>query len=323
MILEPNKKSIFCSPVFAGLLCFFTFGWLSSVSAQEDTELVRRLYSKAQKLASEGDAEEALDRFLTVIKKFPRTEWSALSLWEVYRINIHLEDDESAFEALNRLIVEQPGHFEKAHAAQLQLVERLLGSGKEARRTLEPVRPSQVTPPEVIVEMLKNIIKNGPQSEVGIQAHYYLAIALEKAGEKKEAIAMHEDFTETYPHHELADDAGYQVAYIAYKDWKNMRSNGPHQREGAAISLEWFIARFPESDKVAQARSCLVEVKTAEYRELRSLARYYESKGNDKAAAVYYEQLALKFPDQVVADKALAEKILQSGPAADQVGPTR
>lgn len=323
MISKTLAMSLLSSPVRAGLLCFFVLGALLPVQARDDDESVRRLYSRAQKLMSEGEAEEALERFLNVVKHYPRTEWSALSLWEVYRINIHLGDDESAFEALNRLIVEQPGHFEKAHAAQLQLVQRLLGSGKESRRTLEVMRKSQITPPEIVVEMLKAIIKNGPQSEVGIQAHYYLAIAQEKAGEKKLAIATHEDFAETYPKHELADDAGYQVAYIAYKDWKTMRSNSPHQREGAAISLAWFIARFPESDKVAQARSCLSEVRGSEMRELLGLARYYEGRGNEKAAAVYYEQLAERFPEAVVADKSLAEKILKTQPDAETIGPVR
>lgn len=323
MISKTLAMSLLSSPVRAGLLCFFVLGALLPVQARDDDESVRRLYSRAKKLMSEGEAEEALERFLNVVKHYPRTEWSGLSLWEVYRINIHLGDDESAFEALNRLIVEQPGHFEKAHAAQLQLVQRLLGSGKESRRTLEVMRKSQITPPEIVVEMLKTIIKNGPQSEVGIQAHYYLAIAQEKAGEKKVAIATHEDFAETYPKHELADDAGYQVAYIAYKDWKTMRSNSPHQREGAAISLAWFIARFPESDKVAQARSCLSEVRGSEMRELLGLARYYEGRGNEKAAAVYYEQLAERFPEAVVADKSLAEKILKTQPDAETIGPVR
>jgi outer membrane protein assembly factor BamD (BamD/ComL family) len=159
------------------------------------------------------------------------------------------------------------------------------------------VRPSQKVDPEVLAEMLRVIVKNGPQSEIGIQAHYYLALTLEKAGEKREAIAMHEDFAENFPRHELADDSAYQCAYIAYKDWKTMRGDSPHQREAAAVSLAWFIARFPESDKGAQARACLGEVRLAERRELMSIARYYEGRGNMKAAEVYYQQLATKFPD--------------------------
>lgn len=331
MFVIPQRRLQFRSPVIAGLLGFILLGaGLDKAAAAEDDETARRLYQKAQRIVAEGDSEEALDRFLTLSQKYPQSEWAAASLWEVYRISIHLGDDESAFEALNRLIIGQPGHFEKAHTAQLQLVKRLLGSGKETRRSLEPVRRTQTTPPEIIQEMLKTIIKNGPQSEVGIQAHYYLGIALEKSGEDKEAIAMHEDFAETYPHHELADDAGYQVGYIAYKTWKTMRSTGPHQRENAAVYLAWFIAKFPESDKVAQARSCLSEVRSSELRELMSLVRFYESRGNAKAVAIYHQQIAERFPEVVMADQELREKVMKSveaqaevKPDADVVGPVR
>lgn len=269
---------------------------LSPATAAED-ENATRLYARGVKLIAEGDPEEALERFTTIATRYHRSETCALALWEIYRIQEHLGDDAAAFEALNRLATEQPGHFEKAHEGQLRVAMRLLGRGKETRRTLEVERSSQKVAPEVLIEMLRVVIKNGPQSEIGIQAHFYLGLALEKAGEKKEAIAMHEDFAETFPKHELADDAAYQCAYIAYKDWKLMRGDSPHQREAAAISLAWFVARFPDSDKSAQARSCLTEVRAAERRELMSLARYYESRGNSKAAEIYYRQLEKHSPE--------------------------
>jgi outer membrane protein assembly factor BamD (BamD/ComL family) len=318
-LLKPSH--LFCSPRLLGL---FLFCLSLPLLAVEDENAVR-LYQRGMKLIAESDLEEALDRFNTIATKYRRTNTCALALWEIYRIQEHLGDDEGAFEALNRLVTEQPGDFEKAHEAQFQLVKRLLGAGKNARRTLEVPRKSQVTPPEVLVAMLQSVIKNGPESELGIQAHYYLALAHERAGEKKEAIATHEDFAETYPKHELADDAGYQVAYIAYKDWKSMTGDSPHQRDAAAISLSWFIARFPESDKAAQARSCLAEVRAAEQRELMSLARYYESRGNGKAAATYYQQLALKFPELLQTQGELRDKIVSAipGVSPEAVGPVR
>jgi len=311
------------SPGFLGLLCVMIM--LGMAHGAEDENAVR-LYERGMKLIAEGDPEEALERFNTIAKKYRRSETCALALWEIYRIQEHLGEDMAAFEALNRLATEQAGHFAKAHEAQLRLAMRLLGRGPDARRTLvrEPVKAK--LDPEVLAEMLRVTIKNGPQSETGIQAHYYLALALEKAGQNREAIAMHEDFAESYPKHELADDAGYQCAYIAYKDWKTMRGDSPHQREAAAISLAWFIARFPESDKGAQARACLTDVRLAERSELMSLARYYEGRGNTKAADVYYRQLGEKFPDLVTADETMKEKVLRAASASENekvVGPTR
>ncbi len=316
-----NLILTFRSPSLLGL---FAFCLCSPLMAVED-ETALRLYQRGMKLIAESDPEEALDRFNTVAKKYRRSETCAQSLWEIYRIQEHLGDEEGAFEALNRLVTEQPGHFEKAYAAQFQLVKRLLGAGKNARRTLEVQRPSQSLSPEVLVVMLQTVIKNGPQTEEGIQAHYYLGLAQERAGDKKEAIATHEDFAENYPKHELADDASYQVAYISYKDWKSMRSESPHQREATALSLTWFITRYPQSDKAAQARSCLVEVRVADQRELVSLAKYYESRGNAKAARTYYQQLAIKFPELLQSEGELKDKMVSTMAevAAESIGPVR
>lgn len=307
------------SPGHLGLFVFLLT--TTAIMAVEDENAVR-LYQRGIKLITEGEHEEALERFNTIATRYRRSETCALALWEIYRLQEHQEEDLAAFEALNRLANEQPGHFAKAHEGQLRLVLRLMGRGPEARRTLERARPSQKVDPEVLAEMLRVIIKNGPQSEIGIRAHHYLALTLEKAGEKREAIAMHEDFVENFPKHELADDAAYQCAYIAYKDWKVMRGASPHQREAAAISLAWFIARFPGSDKGAQARACLGEVRLAERRELMNLALYYESRGNDKAAAVYHEQLAAKFPDLEVPEMATPVRSF-SAEKDEQVGPVR
>jgi outer membrane protein assembly factor BamD (BamD/ComL family) len=308
-----------------GLLGLFALLMITTMAAAVEDENAVRLYQRGMRLITEGEHEEALERFNTIATKYRRSETCALALWEIYRIQEHLGEDMPAFEALNRLATEQPGHFAKAHEGQLRIALRLMGRGKDTRRTLEVPRPSQSVAPEVLAEMLRVIIKNGPQSEVGIQAHYYLALTLEKAGEKREAIAMHEDFAENFPKHELADDAAYQCAYIAYKDWKTMRGDSPHQREAAAVSLAWFITRFPGSDKGAQARSCLGEVRLAERRELMSLARYYEGRGNAKAADIYYRQLGEKFPELTAADEDLRVRLMRAtgDSTKEQVGPIK
>lgn len=47
----------------------------------------------------------------------------------------------------------------------------------------------------------------------------------------------------------------------------------------------------------------------AERRELLSLARFYESRSKQEAAAVYYRQLGEKFPEFVTTDETLAAKV--------------
>jgi outer membrane protein assembly factor BamD (BamD/ComL family) len=280
------------------------------VAAGSDDGSANRLYSRAQQALTDGEPEAALERFRAIVDRHPQTHWSAMSLWEIFRIQTYLGEAEAAFEALDMLIVKQPGHFAKAHEEQFRLVQRLLGAGPEARRTLERVRQSQKIDPDLLTGMLRRVIRHGPESEIGIQAHYLLAMATEKAGRKDEAAALYADFVENHAKHELGDDAAYQSAYILYKDWQAGKSDSPRDREKAAVALAYFLARFPQSDKAALARACLNETRSSELRELRSLARYYAARGNEKAAAVYYEQLALKFPGVVVRDRELRREII-------------
>jgi outer membrane assembly lipoprotein YfiO len=297
-----------------------------SISAADDADAMR-LYQRGITLLAEGEPEEALERFNTIAKRHRGSTVCAQALWEIYRIQEHLGNDEGAFEALNRLTTEQPGHFEKAQETQLKLVRRLIGKHHEARPTLEEKkRPPTAAQPEILLAMLKAIIKSGPRSEAGIQAQFLCGLVHDRAGQKREAVATYEDFAEDFPQHELADDAAYQVADIPYRQWRLMRGDSPHQREAAAVGLAWFLARFPESDKAAQARACLAEVRAAERRELVALARFYDQKGKPKAAAVYYQQLGEKFPDEVAADEALAARVraaLSTQDSATEVGPNR
>jgi outer membrane protein assembly factor BamD (BamD/ComL family) len=285
------------------MLCLASVGW-----ATED-EAAIKLYQRGMKLIAEGDLSSALDRFNTIATRYRRSETCAQALWEIYRIKEHTGDSQAAFEALNRLTTEQPGHFEKAHTAQFRLVQRLINTNTRTKRTLDSEKAPEKITPEILVAMLKAVIQNGPADEIGIQAKYLLGVAQERAGQKTEAIDTHEEFAELHPKHELADDASYQVAYIRYKDWRAMRGDSPHQREAAALSLTWFITRYPGSEKVAQARSCLAEVRQAEQRELIQLASYYENRGNTKAATMYYQQLGLNFPELLNRESELQSKI--------------
>ena len=50
----------------------------------------------------------------------------------------------------------------------------------------------------------------------------------------------------------------------------------------------------------------------AERRELESVARFYEARGNAEAAAIYYRQLAARDPDLLKQEGPLKEKLLQA-----------
>jgi len=259
-------------------------------------EITDKLLLRARQAVNNGDAEEALERYQTLVKLYPTGEPASEAWWQIARICEHLEEPQPAFDALQKLITGFPGHFERAHAGQMQLVTRMIqGEDRRARLTAqEKKKKPDETMRDTISAMLQTIYKNGPQSDVGARAHHTLALFLERNGELAAAHAMHEDFIEEHPNHELADDSACQMAYIRYKEWKTMRGEAPRHRQTAQDALNWFLSRYPQSERAALAYTCLKEMLIAETRELESIARFYESQGKQDAARIYREQLAKK-----------------------------
>ncbi len=311
------------SPALAGLFSLLLPAAIAC--ALEPADPAQKRLQEARRVLERDGPEAAVERLQTLAARHPGSEPAAEALWELARLHEAAGRPREAFDALDLLVVRQPGQFARAHAQQLLLVRRLLGQGERWTPAAARSAPAAVT--DEVIAMLARIVLNGPHAEAGIQAHYLLGLALEKAGRPGEARAQYEEFVELHPSHELADDAGYQAAAIAYRKWRAMQGGSPRDRERAAELMTWFLARFPDSDKGAEARACRAELDLAEQRELTSLAGYYEARGDERAAAVYYRQLALKFPGLAMEGSPLRERIaaaLEEDAAKDgQVGPRR
>jgi outer membrane protein assembly factor BamD (BamD/ComL family) len=268
-------------------------------AADDDAETAQRLINRAQKSLVEGEHEDALRRYQTIAKLYPRTDWAQTAWWQIARLQNHLDDPLAAFDALQRLITQHPGQFTKAHEEQFHLARGILDAGAERdrRKGLDPRRSKSLDEAEreMLATMLETIIKNAPQSEIAIQAQHTMALMLERAGELGHALDLHENFLDSHPGHELADDAACQAAYIRFKTWKSMKSDSPRDRTSAHDALVWFLSRYPQSERASLARACLAEVRQSEKRELETLATYYESRGKPEAAALYRKELAEKF----------------------------
>lgn len=316
-----------CSPARAGLLGLLLLA--SLVAAAEVEDPAQRRLQEARRVLERDGPEVAAERLQALARRYPGSEAAGTALWELFRLHEAAGRQRAAFDALDGLVTRQPGHFARAHAQQLLLVRRLLGAGERRATIAQSGRAAPVAADE-LVAMLARIVLNGPHAETGIQARYLLGLALERAGRTDEARAQYEEFTELHAGHELADDAGFQAASIVYQKWRSMQGGSPRDRERAAVLMSWFLNRFPESDKGAQARACQAELQLAEQRELTALARYYEQRGDDRAAAVYYRQLAVKFPGLAMEGSPLRERIagalkpqLDGVTDAAEVGPGR
>jgi outer membrane protein assembly factor BamD len=296
-----------------GVSCILGFSTATAAVVTREGELEKRaiaLYEKGQKDALRGDGEGALKRFQAVVKAYPRSSVASASQWEVVRLLEGYGQFTEAFDALQLLIDHYPGEFTKALRKQLDLALLQLVRYEQLKRQPGERKPRNLPDRKEVSAMLRIVIENGPYAEVAAEASYYRGVALEKEERIAEAAVAHEWFMERFPNHPLADDSAYQVAYILFKRWMAMKGTAPGNRDRAAMAMHWFLARYPESDKAAQAKGCLEEIRHAERAELVGLAAYYEKRGDERASAVYYRELASKFPELAPEGSALRERVM-------------
>ncbi|MBL9117569.1 MAG: outer membrane protein assembly factor BamD [Verrucomicrobiaceae bacterium] len=274
----------------------------------EQERRAAELFAKAQRYnlrGAPGDAVETLD---ALVKNYPKSRWAGAAQWEKASLYADNHEHADAFDACQLLIDHFPAYYEAALNLQYDLTKRVLARYEDLARHPDSTKPRSLEKKQTLSEMLRAIIRNGPHYDRVAEAQYLLGVALEKEGKSEEARLQHESFSERHAKHELADDAAYQIAYIDYKAWKRMKGDAPQARRRAEMSLLYFLSRFPESAKAAQANGSLIEIQNAEMRELQRLAEFYENQGREKAAAIYYRSLVQRFPD-AIALPGLSEKL--------------
>ena len=310
------KKQL--SPLYVAVLMAVMLSVLETKSAMaltgaerlelEQERRASELYSKAQRYALRGAPGNAVEVLQSLVKNYARSRWAGPAQWEMARLYADNHQSADAFEACQLLVEHFPPYFEAALTLQYKLARQLLARYEDMERHPDAQKPRQLAKKDTASEMLRIIIKNGPHFDRVVEAQYLLGVALEKEGKPDQAREQHETFCEQHRHHELADDAAYQMAYIDFKAWKKMMGDAPQARQRAETSLVYFLARFPESDKAAQANGSLIEIQNAEMRELQRMAEFYEKQGREKAAAIYYLSLTSRFPE-ALALPGLAEKL--------------
>lgn len=265
----------------------------------EQERRASELFAKAQRYNLRGAPGNAVETLENLVRNYPRSRWAGAAQWEIARLFADNHQNADAFDAAQLLIDHFPDYFEAALDLQFRLAKKVLVRYEDMERHPDALKPKKLEKKETVSEMLRIIIRNGPHWDRVAEAQYLLGVALEKEGKVEEARKQHETFAENHKGHELADDAAYQIAYIDFKSWKRMRGDAPQARERAETSLLYFLTRYPESSKAAQANGSLIEIQNAEMRELQRLAEFYDKQGKDKAAAIYYLTLVRRFPEAV------------------------
>ena len=277
---------------------------------------------KAENLEADGKTDAALGAYRALLREYGK---SALAPKAQLKIGVLLERQgrfDKAYEAYEAYLTKYPraDDFDGVTESMFKIAQLFL-EGEKRRILGVPIAPSM----ERAQEMFAGIVKRAPFSKWAPLSQFNIGQALEKQDKFPEAIAAYQQVVARYPNDAVADDALYQIGYVRLRE----HQGGSYDRasaQKAREAFEDFINRYPESEKVAQARENLKSLEGRQTQGSLQIAKFYDRTKQYKAAVIYYNDVIRQqpgSPESEVAKSRIAELKDQVGEDALRAGPER
>lgn len=281
---------------------------------------------KAEKLEAAGNDSAAYRAYRALVKRY---SLSFLAPKAQRKVGMLLEkhgDYDKAYEAYNFYLTKYPqGEDFDSVVESMFKIGKLFLEGEKRKLFGVPIAASMSR----AQAMFEGIVKNAPYSKWAPLAQFNVGQALEKQGDYPKAIEAYQMCVNKYPGDAIADDALYQVGYVRLRESRE----GSYDRatsDKARESFEDFIARYPESEKVAQARENIKALEGGANKGTLEVAKFYDKTKKFKAAVIYYNDVIKNQPGTPDAEYAKAriealkglygEDALRAGPERTETG---
>ncbi len=242
---------------------------------------------KAEKLETEKNDSGAFRAYKALVKRYGL---SFLAPKAQRKVGVLLEkhgDYDKAYDAYSFYLTKYPqGEDFDSVVESMFKISKLFLEGEKRKLLGVPVAASMAR----AQAMFEGIVKNAPYSKYAPLAQFNVGQALEKQGEYPRAIEAYQLCVNKYPGDAIADDALYQVGYVRLRESRE----GSYDRataNKAREAFEDFIARYPESEKVPQARENLKSIEGGANKGTLDVAKFYDKTKKYKAAVIYYNDV--------------------------------
>ena len=278
---------------------------------------------KAEAYEAEGDLKSALSAYRVLVKQFGV---SGLAPKAQRKVGVLLEktgDQNKGFDAYSTYLEKYPrgDDFDSVVESMYKIAKMFLDGEKSKRLLGIPVGGSV----DRALEMFGVILRRAPYSKWAPVAQFNIGQAYERQGKYPEAIGAYQAVVTRYPGDAIADDAQYQMGYVLLKEYRDGsydRSSAQKARE----AFEDFVNRYPDSEKVPQARENISALEGGSTKGSLDIARYYERTKQFKAAVIYYNDVIKRQPDSPesgIAKARIEELKAKHGEDALRAGPER
>lgn len=267
---------------------------------EEMSGTAAQLFERAQADERSGNLGGAIKAYRTIVKKHPH---DTLAAGSAYRLGQLLEQTHKYLPAADAYAVvcskySKSEHFEDGMTALFRIGEMYLTGQKT--KVLGITIKSGV---EQAADIFTMIIQTAPYGKYTARAQFDLGRAREKQGRNEAAIAAYQAVVEKFPDDPIAVDAQYQIGYI----WSKASVSGtydPAAANNSKVAFEDFLARYPNSEKAAQAKQNLKKMEHKQSSTAYDIAKFYDKQKQYRAAAIYYNEVIRTQPGSTEGEKA-------------------
>ncbi len=280
----------------------------------------------AEQLEAKGSDSGAYKAYKALVKRYGT---SLLAPKAQRKMGLLLQkngDYDKAFEAYTTYLTKYPqGTDFDPVVEQMFTIAKLFLEGQKKKVFGVPVTSSMPR----AQAMFESIVKNAPFSKYAPLAQFNVGQALEKQGKYPEAISAYQTTVNKYPGDAIADDALYQIGYVRLRESRE----GSYDKASAAKAreaFEDFTNRYPDSEKVSQARENIKALEGGSTKGTLEIARFYDKTKQYRAAVIYYNDVIKAQPGSPESEIAktrieelkqlFGEDTLRAGPERTETG---
>lgn len=256
----------------------------------------------AQVALETGNTGEAIRAAKRVVSAFPLSDYAPEAQLLLARAYQARGDDQKAFKAYQDLIEKFPTHadYEQVARRQYEIANKFLAGKWFKLWGFIPAFPSM----DKTAKMYKQIVENGPYSDVAPAAQFRVGVALEKKKAYEDAVKAYEKGADRYYDDPEYGSASLYRAGMVYNKRSDKAEYDQTMSLQAIAVLEDFITLYPSDPRAGEAEKVIDDLKTERARGRFMVAEFYEKRKRWAGALIYYNEVLLTDPTSEYSDLA-------------------
>jgi outer membrane protein assembly factor BamD len=258
------------------------------------------LFHVGQEAEKHGDLHKAIKAYKNIVRRYNRDAIAPGAAFRAAELFEQLHGYQNAADSFRYVVERFPGsqYFEPAIEGQFRIGEMYLNGTKNKFLGI-----SMGSSLDRAVEIFAAVIRTAPYGKHTARAQFDIGLVREKQKITDAAISAYSAVVEKFPNDRLAPNAQYQIGYL----WLNVAKAGTKDIDATAkarTAFEDFLFRYPNSEKVPQARANLEFLSRKQTTSALEIAKYYDKQKHYRAAVLYYNEVIRQLPGSSESDKA-------------------